>query len=207
MTPHRALPGIRSRSCSASRASSSTSRTRRSSSIERKRSRRSSRPSGTTCEGTPMDSRNPARTADGSAGTLAAPRRSAYSWPSGKAYFTWWAACRASAVLPTPATPEMPTAAGAVRAGSVSAAHRWDTSASLPTNPTSSDGSWAGGGTRNLLDPTGSRRSARRSCFPSGPPCGNSAGGVPLRMCCCNDVSSEPGSIPCSSSRSLRTSW
>lgn len=106
-TQHPGSAGRSGRTCSASSALSSTRRIRRPDRTVRSRAARSSRSSGIEGPSAPRLRRKAPSTPRGERGSPGEwPRRSTYSWPSGKASATWWAHRSARAVLPTPADPE-----------------------------------------------------------------------------------------------------
>ena len=186
-------PGSSGRTWAALVALSSTISTRLPSTRLRNRAARSSSGAAIRCGGTPNASRNHRSATPGSMGWCGSgPRRSTYSWPSGKRLATWRPNRTASAVLPTPAVPEM-TATGtdsSVPAARAEGSRACSTRSSSwrPEKPGASGGSWAGTGT-----PGG--RAAAHDGDPLDPAAGGGPAGpvVPLGR---TDPSDPRGVVP-----------
>ena len=121
------------------------------------------------------------------------PRRLRYSCPSGKRPRTWWAQWVASAVLPTPAVPEMATIGTAVTRspGWCSVRSSSASSAPRPVKPRTSIGSCAG------TKPVGWAAAGS----------GTARAGSLRRICSYRRRRSGPGSRPSSSTRWRRAVW
>jgi hypothetical protein len=145
-TPQPAVPGSSGRTCASSAASSSTTSTRRSASHARYSAARSPRSDGIAAPSTPSARRNRLKISPGSSGCRPAPRRLAYSWPSGNRDRSRWATCTARVVLPTPAFPATAdtTTAGGVPLGAAlaSSSRTSATCSARPVKSTRSGGSW-----------------------------------------------------------------
>ncbi len=195
ITKQFALPGSSGRTWASLRALSSTITSRRSDTVRRYSSTRSSGAAGWSWPGMPSSPRNRPSTSCGSR-SRPAPRRSANSWPSGYDLRSRWAACTASADLPAPPNPDTTTVGVAVPVSlpSVSARTCFNAS-SRPVKSLMSGGRWCG--TTWCVVATGA---AATAVF------GDATSSVPLRIAVCRSRSFSPGSIPSSSSRYSRAS-
>ena len=146
-------PGSSGRTWAALVALSSTTRIRLPSTRLRYMAARSSAAMLKRRGGTPRPTRRSPSASTGVIGGRSGspPRRSTYSWPSGKRLATWRPKWTASALLPTPAVPEMtmtPTESPArerLVGGRIACIAR--SSSWRPAKACGSSGSWAGKGT------------------------------------------------------------
>nr|WP_229812205.1 hypothetical protein [Lentzea flava] len=173
-------PGSSGRTCSALKALSSNTSTRRPASTLRYIPARPSRSSGSDFWSIPSPVSNLRSASSGGTGVLfgANPCRSMNSCPSGKRSTSRCATCTASAVLPIPPVPSIAEITTVRGPDPFSRAHSSAISLSLPTNPIVSCVVWAG-----------------RGVF---------GGAVPLRMSSCCSRSSGPGSTPSCSTSAVR---
>ena len=203
MARHPDEPGSSGRTCSTSRALSSTTSTRLPLSRLRYRAAWAGRPAGIRATGIPNASRNPRTASSGSSACPSGskPPRLTYNCPSGNCAATRCAQCRARAVLPTPAVPdtaEMITWAGPVEpvlATGCRIASRLASSALRPAKAGTAGASCAGIGAAGKAGDTVTAD------------VGASRAGSCRRMLVSRSRSGWLGSIPSSSSSVLRNRW